>query len=384
MQIRFARAGALFLAWGLAGPAAAGPESWGFGRWELGAGDGARFGCDTTPLVRTSQGLALQDGDEGPVRIGAVGGAAFPPRLRATDGYDATLGDDEVRGSCSAVRVRYHLGGPGEPLACADAELLWERDGAEEDVILHDGGVLGTSRFEEGRVGSVRLRVPGPLLPGEHEVAIRVTARNAFAGGDGLYVPRRLALRCEPLAAFVTAGGSHDERAALPAPDSAVPADPPRVVSGTVGVRESDGAAVGALRIRYREAFGQGPASCRFRPGPESTVAVADGVATLGRWEVACTAAEGSLETAAPRGTASLVLVGDGGAELAPTGGPRGALCVASDEPELAVGAAREGACAPVDLDRGRARVVGRSPSLAPAPAVGSGPAAAPARGDAK
>jgi hypothetical protein len=349
----------------LAAPALAQPIAWELGGFAIeGLSADAVFQCDTTPELATPTGPQLQNGTAGAFEVGLHEAGDFPGRMRTGDDFDAALADAVVLDSCQSVTVRYSLGGEGEPLACVDTEITWQRSGAEVDRIFHDGAPVGETSFEEGLGGFESFAVPGFQLPGVHSIRVRAVERN---GGDGVYEPERLSLTCDPLSGFVQGGGG------LQDPD--VPAggrgrngglkSPTHVVAALVGALEADGSPVGAVKIHYRRAFGGRPVHCRFTPGEGATIEIADGIATLGGWSYECRGP--GLAAPVLMGTAELVLTGADGSGEAPKKGHdkhRGTVCVSADDERLAIGADCAGPEGGVDLDRGNLHVEGET--LAP------------------
>lgn len=329
----------------------------------------ATFQCDATPELETSAGLQLQSGIQGPFVVGTHEPGDYPGRMRTGDDFDPATPDLEVLESCASVTVEYSLGGEGEPLACAETEILYEREGVEVDAVSLDGDFLGNASFAEGTVGSAVLSAEGIQGPGTHSLNIAATLRN---GGDGFYEPRSLELVCTPLVAFAQIGGGLQE------PD--VPAGgrgnkrglkaPTHVVSGEIGVAEADGSALGELRVLYRDALGDRPVSCHFSPGAAGTTGIAMGVATLLGWEYVCNDGDPAAMIEPTSGVADAVIAGRDGSGSAPKKGHnkhRGSLCVAADDAALSLGdcAVEDGL---LDLDRGNARVVGDTAPMEPEP----------------
>lgn len=363
---------AAVLAAGLGGSSAATAQAvdWNVDTWEIVAESPADavFQCDSKPMLETSIGLEVQSGTLGPFEIGVHENGDFPGLLRAGDVLlpDPALNDVDLLNSCEAVTVQYSLGGEGEPLSCANTQIVWERDGLEVDAVSHDGSLLGNAMgLDEVTSQANNFAVPGIQLPGTYEIRIQATLTNM---GDGLYAPQSLALSCDPLCAFAKISGGVQD------PD--VPAggrgnkkglkDPTHAFQGVVGLLASDGSITGEIRVNYRDAFVT-PAECVFSPGVGGTLVIdaVDGTATLTGWEFTCE----DDELSPTMGTATLVLVGRDGSGTSPKKGhnkDRGSLCIDADVDDLDLGDAAV-ACYP--LDRGNLIVGGDCAAAGPDPA---------------
>ena len=224
-----------------------------------------------------------------------VGSGTFIVGTDADDTYpgfhrNSNAGTTFFDFSCPQVTIQYSLGGDGEPLACANVEITYDRFGAEDEDIFLDGVKIGEANGVQTNVENNFSYSPsGIQLPGTHEIRV-----DPQPSSDGWAAVDYWKLSCDALVAFAKVSG----RIGTTGKGN----EPKWTVRGIVGELE-DGAAVGSVDVNYKM-LGE---VCTFTPTEGSTISFAQvPSAFLGDWSNSCTGDTSNLrivdKSAAPQG----------------------------------------------------------------------------------